>query len=89
MHDGPFAPSTRVDQYYQPQPGQHIQQTTQGITIDKKSIKKKKETNPNGGPTTPHDTNMQIIPNRNSNGATTPAAVDVSKLSGILSVTTV
>lgn len=91
MHDVSYAPQCPTTHYYPQQTQQHIQQTTQGISIDKKTMKKKKEptSNANVGATTPHDTNMQIISNRNSNGATTPASVDVSKLSGILSVTTV
>lgn len=57
---------------------------------DKKTIKKKKEIVV-ATATTPHETNIPMNGNRNTNGATTPAAtaVDVSKLSGILSVTTV
>lgn len=74
-------------QYYP----QQTQQTIQGIIIDKKTMKKKKEPTSNAmaAGNTAHDTNMQIIANRNSNGATPAAPVDVSKMSGILSVTTV
>ncbi|XP_055302284.1 slo-interacting protein 1 [Sitodiplosis mosellana] len=83
MHDISHA---TLNQYYHPQ----LQQPTQATIVDKKTLKKKKEQTPNAiGATTPHESNMQIIPNRNSNGATTNASVDVSKLSGILSVTTV
>lgn len=84
MHE---IPHTQPNQYYHPQP----QQSTQQFIVDKKTLKKKKESIPNTmiAANTPHETNMQIVPNRNSNGATTPASVDVSKLSGILSVTTV
>lgn len=77
-----------------------LSQQQQQPTIDKKTMKKKKETSTNvvgvgatatgaANPITPHDPNMQIVTNRNSNGGTTPANVDVSKLTGILSVTTV
>lgn len=72
-------------QYYHPQ----TQPVVPATIVDKKTLKKKKEPMPNAMAATPHETNMQIITNRNSNGATTPATVDVSKLSGILSVTTV
>lgn len=87
MHEISYAPT---NQYYHPQPQQPTQTAT-AIVGDKKTLKKKKEPTPNMmiGPTTPHETNMQIVANRQSNGATTPASVDVSKLSGILSVTTV
>lgn len=83
MHENSHAPP---NQYYHPQ----AQPTAQATAIDKKTMKKKKESTPNAmGATTPHENNMQIITNRNSNGPTTPANVDVSKLSGIFSVTTV
>lgn len=72
-------------QYYLPQ----TQANGQLNIIDKKTMKKKKDSPPALTATTPHENNMQIIGNRNSNLATTPASVDVSKLSGILSVTTV
>lgn len=72
-------------QYYH----QQTQPAMPVTVIDKKTLKKKRDPTPNAMATTPHETNMQIITNRNSNGATTPATVDVSKLSGILSVTTV
>lgn len=66
---------------------QQMMMTTAGMTTDKKTMKKKKESTT---ATTPHEPVKQPINNRNSNGApTTPATVDVSKLSGILSVTTV
>lgn len=88
----PPIPPTSSQQLQQQQ-----QQTLQTTAIDKKSMKKKKETCSTAAPATAsasnpmasHDQNMQIVTNRNSNGATTPANVDVSKLSGILSVTTV
>lgn len=92
----PLPPSAQQQQQLQQQPA------TQGTLVDKKTLKKKKETtgvaanaaggaaNTMTGPTTPHDPNTQIMTtNRNSNGPTTPANVDVSKLNGILSVTTV
>lgn len=60
-----------------------------GTMTDKKTMKKKKETTGTGMATTPHEPPLQMMTNRNSNVATTPASVDVSKLSGILSVTTV
>lgn len=71
---------------------QHIYNANAGSNIggDKKTIKKKKEIVV-ATATTPHEANIPMNGNRNTNGATTPAAtaVDVSKLSGILSVTTV
>lgn len=84
MHDQSHAPS---NQYYHSQQ----QQPNQLTIVDKKTLKKKKESIPPNsiGAIIPHESNMQIVSNRNSNGATTPASVDVSKLSGILSVTTV
>ncbi|XP_031629472.1 slo-interacting protein 1 [Contarinia nasturtii] len=87
IQESSYAPPA---QYYHLQTQQPTQATT--AVIDKKTLKKKKESTMNAmtGATTPHDTNMQIVTNRNSNVATTTAtAVDVSKLSGILSVTTV
>lgn len=80
MHENSYAPP---NQYFQPQTQQPIQVTL----VDKKTMKKKKESTSNAmiGATTPHDANLQTVTNRNSNTAT----VDVSKLSGILSVTTV
>lgn len=94
IHEVTYAPTTQYYAQQTPQQQQQQQQTTQGIIIDKKTMKKKKDPTQNcnvgaAAATTPHETNMQIISNRNSNGATTPATVDVSKLSGILSVTTV
>lgn len=89
QHENAYAPT---NQYYHQQPPPQQQPPAQATIVDKKTMKKKKKeptSNAMTGPTTPHDTNMQIVPNRNSNGATTPATVDVSKLSGILSVTTV
>lgn len=87
----PLPPTPSSQQ--QPQQQQPMQATT---AIDKKTMKKKKDTSgavanvaASANPMTPHDPSMQIVTNRNSNGATTPANVDVSKLSGILSVTTV
>lgn len=84
MHETSHAPFNQYCHSQQQQPNQ--------VTIvDKKTLKKKKESIPPNsiGVITPHESNMQIVSNRNSNGATTPASVDVSKLSGILSVTTV
>lgn len=59
-------------------------------TGDRKTIKKQSSIGGNKA-TTPHETNVPITATRNANGngPTTPANVDVSKLSGILSVTTV
>lgn len=66
---------------------QQQQQPPTNVPIsDKKTLKKKKDANPT--PVTPHDPNgAPLLNNRNSNGA--PPPVDVAKLSGILSVTTV
>lgn len=83
-----------------PSSQQQQQPAAQATAGDKKSMKKKKDAvgaaataagtaNSMAGATTPHDPNTQIVTNRNGNGATTPATVDVSKLTGILSVTTV
>lgn len=102
QHQATLLPPPPPSQAAIPPASLQQQAASQGTAVDKKTMKKKKETagvaananggtaNPMNGPTTPHDPNTQIIPiNRNSNGPTTPANVDVSKLSGILSVTTV
>lgn len=93
----PMASSTAA---VPPPSSQQQQPAAQATAGDKKSMKKKKDAvgaaataagtaNSMAGATTPHDPNTQIVTNRNGNGATTPATVDVSKLTGILSVTTV
>lgn len=105
QHQATVPPQPQLTAAIPPPSSQQQQQQTasQGTVVDKKTMKKKKETtgvaaNATGGtanplmtgPTTPHDPNTQIMTtNRNGNGPTTPANVDVSKLSGILSVTTV
>lgn len=66
---------------------ENVQQPNATATVagDKKTLKKKDSIKA----TTPHEPNAPVIASRNGAAATTPANVDVSKLSGILSVTTV